>query len=123
MKTDGLQAQAGKQGVEVTLVEDAAVVPDEADDAVVVGEAWVPDQRAVPEHPDRRHGRRVSSPFSRRVSFPSGRIEDGLFFSHGHGPRGMTAGLTQRSRYCSVAPLVGASASRKKQPTGMQAGE
>jgi hypothetical protein len=87
VKTDGLQAQAGKQGVEVTLVEDAAVVPDKADDAVVVGEAWVPDQRAVPEHPDRRHGRRVSSPFSRRVSFPSGRIEDGLFFCARPRPR------------------------------------
>jgi len=58
VKTDGLQAQAG---VEVTLVENAAVVPDEADEAGVVGEAWVPDQRAVPEYPDRRHGRHASS--------------------------------------------------------------
>jgi len=41
----------------VTLVEDAAVVPDEANDAGVVGEAGVPDQRAVPEHPHRRRRR------------------------------------------------------------------
>jgi hypothetical protein len=60
----------------VTLVEDAAVVPDEANDAGVVGEAGVPDQRAVPEHPRRRRRRRHASRCL-LLSSPSGGIEGG----------------------------------------------
>jgi hypothetical protein len=54
------QPQPRKQVVVVlfTLVEDAAVVPDEADEAGVVREAGVPDQGPVPEHPH-RHGLRA----------------------------------------------------------------